>query len=61
MFRKRVLNSNIKKVNGDIYWTTKGMVTQIKNQHQCGGCWAFSATGVLESYVRINKGQAVFS
>ncbi len=37
------------------------MVTQIKNQYQCGGCWAFSATGVLESYVWINKGQAIFS
>ena len=61
MFPKRLLNKTIKKVNGEIDWTTKGMVIQIKNQHQCGGCWAFSATGVLESYFRINKGQAVFS
>lgn len=38
-------------------WRTKNVVTKVKDQGGCGGCWSFSAAETLESHIAINTGK----
>jgi C1A family cysteine protease len=40
-------------------WRTKGVVTPVKDQGNCGSCWAHSADEALESYQALKYGNLV--
>jgi len=59
-------NNNIIKLSDyhmnvadSVDWVGQGIVTDVKDQGQCGSCWAFSTTGSIESAVALATGKLI--
>nr|KYP49573.1 Ananain [Cajanus cajan] len=48
---------NVTAVPSSIDWRQKGAVTPIKDQGQCGCCWAFSAVAATEGIHKLSTGK----
>ncbi|KAJ3696703.1 hypothetical protein LUZ61_000408 [Rhynchospora tenuis] len=52
-------HANLTSVPSSIDWRSLGAVTPIKDQGQCGSCWAFSAVAAIEGINKIKTGTLI--
>nr|GLL30372.1 cysteine proteinase precursor [Ipomoea trifida] len=50
---------NVSSVPTTVDWRTKGAVTPVKDQGQCGCCWAFSAVAAMEGITKLSTGNLI--
>ncbi|KAK3021078.1 hypothetical protein RJ639_046099 [Escallonia herrerae] len=50
---------NLTTVPSSMDWRKKGAVTPIKDQGQCGCCWAFSAVAAMEGITQLKTGKLI--
>ncbi len=60
---QKILDENLKifpvdkDLPSSLDWRDVNGVTSVKNQGDCGSCWAFAATAELESFIKIYYGE----